>query len=125
MQRTSKLLAHLSTNATASSRRSVCIIVGAGDATGSALARKFSDEGYLVACARRNGTKLDTLVQTLSKGSRGFSTDARLETDVQSLFKTVNEEMGDIKVVIHNIGGNVRFPLLETTERVYRKVWEL
>lgn len=126
MQRTAKLAAHLSSSAVAAAApKPVCVIVGAGDATGSALARKFSSEGYLVACARREGAKLEPLIRTLAPGSRGFSTDARLEAEVQSLFQVVEKEMGPISVVIHNIGGNVRFPVLETTERVYRKVWEL
>ena len=30
-----------------------------------------------------------------------------------------------LEVFIFNIGANVNFPLLETTERVFRKVWEL
>ena len=30
-----------------------------------------------------------------------------------------------LEVCIFNIGANVNFPLLETTERVFRKVWEL
>ena len=33
--------------------------------------------------------------------------------------------MGPIEVAVFNVGGNVRFPLLETSSRVYRKVWEM
>jgi len=113
-------------SAAAAGKPKVCLIVGAGDATGTALVKKFHKEGYLVACARRNGNKLEEgLVKELGGGCRGFTTDARLEDDVVKLFKQVEDEMGEIHVCIHNIGGNVRFSVLETTERVYRKVWEL
>jgi len=102
------------------------LIVGAGDATGSALARRFHQDGYLVACARRNGGKLDEgIVKELGEGCRGFGVDARKEEEVVKLFDDVEQNMGAISVCIHNIGGNVRFSVLETTERVYRKVWEL
>jgi len=102
------------------------LIVGAGDATGSALARRFHREGYLVACARRDGGKLDEgVVKELGEGCRGFGIDARKEDEIVKLFDEVERDMGKIEVCIHNIGGNVRFSLLETTERVYRKVWEL
>ena len=30
-----------------------------------------------------------------------------------------------IEVAVYNVGANVRFGILETTERVYRKVWEM
>jgi len=102
------------------------LIVGAGDATGSALARRFHRDGYLVACARRDGGKLDEgVVKELGEGCRGFGIDARKEDEIVKLFDEVERDMGKIEVCIHNIGGNVRFSLLETTERVYRKVWEL
>jgi len=120
---------HLSTEPTSASsieRSKVCVIVGAGDATGTALARKFHREGFAVACVRRNGDKLDDgIVKELGAGCRGFGVDARKEEDITALFRQVEAEMGPVEVCIHNIGGNVRFPLMETTERVYRKVWEL
>ena len=123
------LTRHLTSAATTGKKTAlekVCVIVGAGDATGSALARKFHKEGYLVACVRRNGQKLeDGVVKELGARCKGFGIDARKEDEVMQLFKQVEDEMGEIQVCIHNIGGNVRFPLLETTERVYRKVWEL
>src|SRR5437016_576510 len=89
------LTRHLSTNPTASAsaaravnRDRVCVIVGAGDATGSALARKFHKEGFAVACVRRNGDALDEgVVKELGEGCRGFGVDARKEDEIVQLFK--------------------------------------
>jgi NAD(P)-dependent dehydrogenase (short-subunit alcohol dehydrogenase family) len=39
-------------------KSSVCCVIGAGDATGSALARRFAKEGYTVCAARRNEAAL-------------------------------------------------------------------
>ena len=41
------------------------------------------------------------------------------------MFKTVEAEIGPVEVCVFNVGGNVRFPLEETTSRVYYKVWEM
>jgi NAD(P)-dependent dehydrogenase (short-subunit alcohol dehydrogenase family) len=126
-ENTSSVASEKNRSASSSSGSSkVCLIVGAGDATGSALARKFHKEGFKVACVRRQGQRLDDgIVKELGEGCRGFAVDARKEDEITNLFKEVETDMGEIEVCIHNIGGNVRFPLLETTERVYRKVWEL
>src|SRR5690625_6320202 len=35
------------------------------------------------------------------------------------------EAEAPLEVAIFNIGANVNFPLLETTSRVFRKVWEM
>ena len=41
------------------------------------------------------------------------------------MFAHVEAEIGPIDICIFNVGGNVRFPILDTTERVFRKVWEM
>ena len=39
--------------------------------------------------------------------------------------RPVEAEISPIEICIFNVGGNVRFPILGTTERVFRKVWEM
>src|SRR5690554_6986504 len=41
------------------------------------------------------------------------------------LFEHIERDIGPIEVTVFNIGANVRFGITETTERVYRKVWEM
>jgi len=106
----------------------VAFIVGAGDYIGSAVSRKFALEGYLVCMARRNGEKLNALVEEIrSEGGEAyaFSMDARDEDAVVSLFQKIETEHGPLQFVLCNIGGNVMFSILETTSRVFRKVWEM
>ena len=50
--------------------------------------------------------------------------DAR-EEDLLTAFINQAEAAAPLEVAIFNIGANVSFPLLETTSRVFRKVWEL
>ena len=41
---------------------------------------------------------------------------------VVALVEQIEKDIGDIQVLIFNIGANVNFSILETTSRVYRKV---
>ena len=102
-------------------------VVGAGDYIGSAIARRFAREGYHVVAGRRNGDKLVPLVTEIEATGgvcSGLSLDARQE-DAVTNFMRLADEAAPLEVAVFNIGANVNFPLLETTERVFRKVWEL
>lgn len=106
----------------------VCLIVGAGDGTGSALARQFAKVGYTVCVTRRTPDANTVLVNQLQEGggrAKAFVLDARREDQVIELFSKVEVEVGAIEVVIFNVGGNVRFPLLEMTAEKYFKTWEM
>lgn len=105
-----------------------CVVIGAGDALGSAIARRFARAGYVACLARRQAEKLDPLVTAIvDQGglARGFALDAREEDQVEALFDTVEAEIAPVEVCVFNIGANVRFPIADTTARVYRKVWEM
>jgi NAD(P)-dependent dehydrogenase (short-subunit alcohol dehydrogenase family) len=104
------------------------LIVGAGDATGGAIARRFAREGLVACVVRRNGEKLAPLVADIeAHGGQAcaFGVDAREEDQVLALFETIERDVAPLEIVIFNIGANVNFPIRETTARVYRKVWEM
>jgi NAD(P)-dependent dehydrogenase (short-subunit alcohol dehydrogenase family) len=104
------------------------LVVGAGDATGGAIARRFAREGFIACVTRRQADKLTPLVERIrAEGgqAQGFGSDARDEAAVIALVAQVEREVGPIEVAVFNIGANVRFAVTETTERVYRKVWEM
>ena len=109
-------------------RPAVCCVIGAGDAIGSAVARRFAREGYTVCVARRTAAALQPLVDSIAAQggqARAFALDARREEQVVALFDQVEAEVGPVEVVVFNVGGNVRFPILETTSQKYFKVWEM
>ena len=104
------------------------LVVGAGDATGGAIARRFAREGYAACVTRRTADKLAPLVERIrAEGgtAHGYASDARKEDDVVALVERIEREVAPIEVAVFNIGANVRFGIAETTERVYRKVWEM
>ena len=103
-----------------------CLIVGAGDAIGAAIARRFAQGGYTVCLARRSAEKNTALVEEIvSSGGQAVSlqVDAREEQQVIDCFAHIERDIASLDLVIFNVGGNVNFPLVDTTERVFRKVW--
>lgn len=106
----------------------VAVVIGAGDATGGAIAKRFAREGYSLCVTRRNVDQLTVLVDEIRAAggtAHAFGCDARVEEQMVELFEHIERDIGPIEVVIFNIGANVRFSITETTERVYRKVWEM
>jgi NAD(P)-dependent dehydrogenase (short-subunit alcohol dehydrogenase family) len=106
----------------------VAVIIGAGDATGGAIARRFA-KGGLVACpVRRNADALSPLVETIiADGGEvvPFGCDARDEDQMAALFANIEQNIGPIEVAVFNIGANVPSPIVEETARKYRKIWEM
>lgn len=106
----------------------VALLVGAGDAIGAAVARRFAEGGYKVCIARRDAEKSKLLAEELkARGAEfhAFSVDARKEEEVQKLFAEVEKNVGPIEICLFNAGSNVNMPLLETTEKLFFKAWEL
>ena len=104
------------------------LVIGAGDATGSAIARRFAREGYVACMTRRSADKLAPLVDEIRAAggeAHGFASDARKEEEMVALVQKIEAEIAPIEVAVFNIGANVRFPITETTARVYFKVWEM
>ncbi|MEE2690151.1 MAG: SDR family oxidoreductase [Pseudomonadota bacterium] len=110
--------------------KGACIVIGAGDATGAAVARAFAREGY-AACLVRRPRHLDALEQLAGEirsaggSAHAYGVDAREEDEIIALFDRIEREVGSIEIVVFNIGANVRFGIEETTARVERKVWEM
>ena len=118
----------MNTSTAVAMQQKVCLIVGAGDATGSAIAKRFAQAGFTVCVTRRTPGASAALVQSIQAvGGRAvaYQLDARREDEVIALFQKIESEVGSLEVVVFNVGGNVRFPLLEMTAEKYFKTWEM
>lgn len=106
----------------------VALVVGAGDALGGAVAKRFAREGFTACLVRRSAEKLAPLVAEIEAAggkAEAFGVDARREEQVTALIAGIEAGIGPIEVMVFNIGANVRYPITETTSRVYYKVWEM
>jgi NAD(P)-dependent dehydrogenase (short-subunit alcohol dehydrogenase family) len=111
-------------------QQGACLVVGAGDGVGGAIARAFAREGLAVCVTRRERhlDQLEALAQEIrDEGgtAHAFGVDAREEAAMAGLVDRIEAEVGPLEVVVFNIGANVRFPAVETTSRVFTKVWEM
>ena len=100
----------------------VALIIGAGDAIGSAIVRKFSERGLTVCATRRNGDKLTPLINEIKATGRkahAFPCDARNEESTKELFAKIENEIGEIEVVVFNIGANMPMGILDTDSRKF------
>ncbi len=110
------------------SDKKTILVIGAGDATGGAIAKRFAREGYIACVTRRSADKLESLVAAIkAEGgeAHGFGSDARKEEEMVSLIEKIERDIAPVEVAVFNIGANVRFGITETTARVYHKVWEM
>ncbi|MDN6856580.1 SDR family oxidoreductase [Pseudomonas sp. CAN2814] len=110
------------------SNKKVVLVIGAGDATGGAIARRFAREGYVACVTRRSADKLQPLVEQIrAEGgeAHGFASDARKEEAVIELVETIERDIGPIEAFVFNIGANVPCSILEETARKYFKIWEM
>ncbi len=106
----------------------VALVIGAGDATGGAIARRFAKGGFTVCATRRHLEKLQPLIERIqAEGGRahGFASDARQEEEVAALVEKIESQIGPIEVLVFNIGANVHASILEETARKYFKIWEM
>jgi NAD(P)-dependent dehydrogenase (short-subunit alcohol dehydrogenase family) len=109
-------------------RQKVVLVIGAGDATGGAIAMRFAREGYVACVSRRSADKLEPLVARIREQggeAHGYGCDARQEEDVVALVERVEAEHGPIEAMVFNIGANVPCSILEETARKYFKIWEM
>ncbi|RDK06977.1 SDR family oxidoreductase [Cupriavidus lacunae] len=106
----------------------VALVIGAGDSTGGAIARRFAREGFVVCATRRDAEKLTPLLEEIGDQegkAYGFGSDARKEEEVVALIEKIESEIGPIEVLVFNIGANVPCSILEETGRKYFKIWEM
>lgn len=110
--------------------KGACLVIGAGDGVGGAIARAFARDGHPTVVTRRarNLDQLEALAADIRAAggvAHARGVDARLEDETVALFAEVERDIGPLEVVVFNIGANVRFGLEETTARVFTKVWEM
>ncbi|KPU61124.1 short chain dehydrogenase family protein [Pseudomonas fluorescens] len=108
--------------------KKVVLVVGAGDATGGAIAKRFAQEGFVACVTRRSADKLQPLVDAIKADggeAHGFACDARKEEDVIELVEQIENQIGPIEAFVFNIGANVPCSILEETARKYFKIWEM
>lgn len=108
--------------------KQAALIIGAGDSTGGAIAKRFAREGLIACATRRNADKLQPLIDEIRNSggeAYGFASDARKEDEVIKLVDDIERDIAPIEVMVFNIGANVPCSILDETARKYFKIWEM
>jgi len=106
----------------------VALVIGAGDSTGGAIAKRFAAGGYTACVTRRDVAKLQPLVDSIKAAggqAHAFGSDARKEEEVIALWDTIERDIGPVEVLVFNIGANVPSLVADETARKYFKTWEM
>ena len=110
------------------SGKGVCLVIGAGDATGGAIAKRFAKDGYIACVTRRSADKLQALKAEIESSGgvcHAFGSDARVEEEVVALIEHIEATIAPIDVMVFNIGANSPMSILLETARRYTKMWEM
>jgi short-subunit dehydrogenase len=102
----------------------VCLVTGAGDGTGAAMARRFAKDGYRVAMLARTEERLKRLEQEIP-GSRGYVCDI---ADLDALRNTVNrasQDLGPVTVAIHNAAQGAFKTILEADPVQFEQIFRV
>ena len=88
------------------------LVVGAGDATGGAIARRFAREGLVACVTRRQRDKLLPLVaQIEAEGGQAhaFGSDARVEAEMVALVEGIERDIAPIEVACSTLAPTCGF----------------
>ena len=90
--------------------RSVCVVIGAGEGLGRALAAKFASEGFDIALISRSRAGCAAAMQAVKQANNAvdvcfYCADALKPLTLESALDDVASDMGDIEVLIYNVRG--------------------
>jgi len=107
--------------------KGVAVVIGAGAETGlgAALARRFAREGLRVTIAGRTLDRLRAVAEGIAAtGGAALAqvADAASEADVAALLDDADRG-GDVELVAYNVGSNVAASTLETTPKLFERLW--
>lgn len=103
------------------------VVVGAGTGTGAEVAKRFAQDGYALAVARRTADALTPLVAEIESGggkAKAFAVDASDEAAVAALFEGAERDLGPVEVCVFNAAGFTMGSVLDTSVDDFRAMWQ-
>ena len=102
----------------------VCLISGVGPGTGSALARRFGENGYHVALLARSEERLAALEKELPD-AKGYRCDVSDPAQIDAAASAVERDLGNPAVVIHNAVGGAFGTFLEIDPQILNRNFQV
>lgn len=102
----------------------ICAIIGIGPQNGAAFAQRFDAAGYRIALLSRS-TEFSSELAGKLKDARAYACDASDPASVSSAFAQVQEQMGDVDVLIYNAGSGSWQTVEEISPETFEKSWRV
>ncbi|MCS3735600.1 SDR family oxidoreductase [Mucilaginibacter dorajii] len=99
----------------------VAVITGGSAGIGLATAKLFAAQGAKVAITGRNQQNLDKAVAEIGHGAIGIQGDAAILADLDRLYVTVAQQLGNVDVLVANAAVYMLAPLADFTEEMFDK----
>src|SRR6266536_5242229 len=103
----------------------VCVVIGVGLGNGAAIARRFAEEGYLVALVARTTEFSQDLSDSIGAVARAYQADASDPRSLERTFASIRQDLGDIDVLVHNAGSGVWGTVEEITPEAFEAAWRV
>ncbi|MDR7075559.1 3-oxoacyl-[acyl-carrier protein] reductase [Neobacillus niacini] len=102
-------------------QETIALVTGAGSGIGKATAARLASEGAKVILVGRTKAKLEETaneINQINKIPRAeiFAADVTDSEDVRELADYVNEQFGDLHILVNNAGGSTNSSILGMTE---------
>ena len=102
----------------------VCAIVGIGPKNGAAFAHRFDEAGYRIALLSRSTDYSGEVASKLSD-ARSYACDASDPASVDAAFAQVQEQLGDVDVLIYNAGSGSWQTVEEISPEAFEQSWRV
>ncbi|QCX74132.1 Sorbitol dehydrogenase [Streptomyces sp. YIM 121038] len=103
----------------------VAVVTGAARGIGRAIARRYVEEGALVAIADVDAVAAEKTAADLGERASAFAWDVADTSAAQAMVERVATRFGRIDILVNNAGVFDMQPLLEITEAEYDRVFDI
>lgn len=102
----------------------VCAVIGIGPGNGASFARKFSEEGFVVALLSRSTDLSKKLADELDD-AKAYTCDAADPASIISAFEQVKEDLGPVDTLLYNAGSGSWKTVEEISAEEFELGWRI
>lgn len=106
-------------------KNKIALVTGGATGIGKGVAKALSKSNATVIITSRNKKNLDNTLKQLNKKSFGFVLDLSKDKDLNTLYKKIKKKIGNVNILINNIGHTLGIKDPFSSMKEYKKVMDL
>jgi 3-oxoacyl-[acyl-carrier protein] reductase len=106
----------------------IALVTGSGNGIGRATALAFAREGATLVVAdidSKSAEKTKTEIESLGSKAMSIQADVTKKEQVTHLFSEIQKQYGRLDILINNVGGNIRKPMIEFSDEEWDFLFDL